>query len=123
MGVSHSVPYQHHHLTTLSSNRGKQFVRMGGLADKLLCNVILFNLRMATNIIAAMNLVASTIGSIVSCSLLVWHAVSLGHLGEGAKETVQDATEKAAGSEQAFLSPLSVIVTSILLGVCVGYIV
>ena len=38
-------------------DRGKQFVRMGGLADKLLCNVILFNLRMATNIIAAMNLV------------------------------------------------------------------
>ena len=35
----------------------KAFVRMGGLADKLLCNVILFNLRMATNIIAAMNLV------------------------------------------------------------------
>ena len=53
--VSHSVPYQH--LTTLSSNRGKQFVMMGGVADKLLCNVILFNLRMATNIIAAMNLV------------------------------------------------------------------
>ena len=47
--------------TSPSSNypllKSWKFVRMGGLADKLLCNVILFNLRMATNIIAAMNLV------------------------------------------------------------------
>ena len=56
--VSHSVPYQHHPLTNYPLLKSwKAFVRMGGVADKLLCNVILFNLRMATNIIAALNLV------------------------------------------------------------------
>ena len=43
----------------------KAFVRMGGVADKLLCNVILFNLRMATNIIAAMNLVRGPPANII----------------------------------------------------------
>ena len=114
---------------------------------------------------------ASTIGSIVSCSLLVWHAVSLGHLGEGAKETVgirqqigqkhndhilsmtmtvilmaryKMRLKKQLDQNKLFchhvsklvitiliittnlnltLISVSVIVTSILLGVCFGYIV
>jgi len=114
------------------------------VVDKLLCNFILNNIRLASNMIAAMNLVATLVGSIICSILLVGHAAALGALGQNAEELVQGATQGAAGAistlDEAIsslngergtfnvegngeLDGLSLIVTSILLGVCLGYII
>merc|ERR1712037_478530 len=93
-----------------------------GVVDKLLCNVILNNLRLATNMIAAMNLVASIVGLIICSTLLVGHTAALGLLGNEAESLVHEAVETVSSNNDGRLEELTLVVTSALLGVCVGYI-
>jgi len=106
-----------------------------GLADKLLCEVIQFNLRAATIIIAAMNMVASIVALIVCSLLLFWHAGASGTFGQSIQDTVvQGANEivevqgnntdlvQTNGKTNARLEPATLYTTYTLLVVCIVYI-